>query len=167
MTLSTDAIISPCKRYRYQLERCWHSRPARNSTVAFIGLNPSTADANQDDPTIRKCMAYAKAWQFKKLIMVNLFAWRSTEPGELLLAKNPVGSHNDEHLDEAVSSSALVVACWGEHGTIMGRSDALRARYQRRLMCLRTNLSGEPTHPLYLPATLTPVKLRKTCPSRK
>jgi len=161
MTIIRSARISTCKRYRYQLERSWSTRTSRKSTVAFIGLNPSTADANQDDPTIRKCIAYAKAWHYKKLIMVNLFAWRATDPNALLLAKQPVGRLNDKHLDEAVLASALVVACWGEYGAILSRSDELRARYPRRLMCLRTNQSGEPTHPLYLPATLKPVKLRK------
>ncbi len=154
-----NAILSSCKRYRYQLERSWSVQTSRQSTVVFIGLNPSTADATDDDPTIRKCIAYAQAWQFKKLFMVNLFAWRATNPNELLEAKNPVGNLNDGYLDDAVLRSALVVACWGEHGSIMNRSDDLQARYPRQLMCLKTNQSGEPTHPLYLPATLTPVKL--------
>lgn len=161
MTIIRDAIISPCKQYRYQLERSWSEQTSRNSTVVFIGLNPSTADLTKDDPTIRKCMTYAQAWQFKKLVMVNLFSWRTTNPNELMQAKNPVGRLTDKYLDEAVSRSALVVACWGEYGTFLGRSDDIRARYQRRLSCLSTNQSGEPTHPLYLPATLTPVKLRK------
>jgi len=161
MTMTRDAILSPCDRYRYQLVRSWSRQTSRRSTVVFIGLNPSTADAMHDDPTIRKCIAYAQAWQFKKLLVVNLFAWRATNPNELLTASNPVGKLNNKHLDEAISHSALVVACWGEYGTILGRSDDLRARYARRLMCLKTNQSGEPTHPLYLPATLTPVKLRK------
>ncbi len=160
MTFLKDAIFSPCKRYRYMLERSWSAQTSRKSTVAFIGLNPSTADATTDDPTIRKCIAFAQAWQFKKLLMVNLFGWRATNPNELLQATNPVGRQNDQYLDEAVLRSALVVACWGEFGTIKSRSKNLRARYPRRLMCLRTNQSGEPTHPLYLPATLTPVKLR-------
>jgi len=161
MSIIKNAIMSSCDRYRYQLERNWSKRSSRYSTVVFIGLNPSTADATQDDPTIRKCIAYAQAWQFKKLLVVNLFAWRATNPNELLTARNPVGKLNDKYVDEAISRSALVVACWGEYGTIMRRSDDLRTRYQRRLMCLNTNQSGEPTHPLYLPATLTPVKLRK------
>jgi len=161
MTIIRNAIISPCKRYRYQLERSWSAQTSRNSTVTFIGLNPSTADITKDDPTIRKCMAFAKAWQFKKLFMVNLFSWRATNPNELMEAKNPIGSLNDKYLDEAVSRSTLVVACWGEYGTFMGRSDDVRGRYPRRLSCLSTNQSGEPTHPLYLPATLEPVKWRK------
>lgn len=155
-----NATMSSCKRYRYQLERSWSAQTSRKSTVVFIGLNPSTADATDDDPTIRKCIAYAKSWQFNKLFMVNLFGWRATNPNELIQAKNPVGTLNDRYLDDAILRSALVVACWGEHGIIMNRSDDLKARYPRRLTCLKTNQSGEPTHPLYLPATLTPIKLR-------
>jgi len=109
MVIIRTAIISPCKRYRYQLERSWSKRCSKKSTVVFIGLNPSTADSNNDDPTIRKCMAYAQAWRFKKLVMVNLFAWRATDPEELLRTKNPVGKLNDKHLDEAVSQSASAV----------------------------------------------------------
>lgn len=156
-----NAIFSPCKRYRYLLQRSWSQKASRHSTVTFIALNPSTADAIHDDPTIRKCIAYARAWQFKTLIMVNLFAWRATDPKELLKVKNPIGALNNHHIDEAVKRSAQVVACWGEYGSLMNRASDLRARYPRRLKCLRTNNSGEPTHPLYLPASLTPVKLTK------
>jgi len=165
MNTVKEATFSNCKRYRYQLERSWAKRISRRSTVTFIGLNPSTADAFNNDPTIRKCIAYAQDWQFKKLIMVNLFGWRATDPTELLNVSNPVGKLNDHYLDEAVTHSSLVVACWGEPGTLLGRSEAIRSRYARRLQCLRTNQSGEPTHPLYLPATLKPRKLRKNSPS--
>lgn len=155
------AAFSRCNRYRYRLERAWDKRISRQSTVAFVGLNPSTADANKDDPTIRKCTAYAQRWQYKKLIMVNLFAWRATDPIDLLAADEPIGKLNNRHLDEAIAQSALVLACWGEHGTLLNRSAEFRQQYARRLYCLKTNASGEPTHPLYLPATLRPVKLTK------
>jgi len=161
MSMIKRATLSPCKQYRFQLERSWGKPVTRNSTVGFIGLNPSTADATHDDPTIRKCIAYAQAWHFKKLIMVNLFAWRATNPNELLETNHPVGALNDKYVDAALKQCRLVVACWGEYGTILNRSDDLRTRYPKRLMCLSTNQSGEPTHPLYLPATLKPVRLRK------
>lgn len=161
MSTKHAALFSSCKRYRYQLERCWGTRPSRKSTVVFIGLNPSTADAKHDDPTIRKCIAYARAWEFNKLVMVNLFAWRATDPNQLVKTLNPIGKQNDSHLDQAVSSGSLIIACWGEHGTLLNRANEVRTRYSRRLHCLQTNLSGEPTHPLYLPATLKPTKLTK------
>lgn len=156
-----DAVLSPCKRYRYQLVRSWGARPSRKSTVVFIGLNPSTADATTDDPTLRKCTAYARAWGFNRLVMVNLFGWRATDPNELRFARDPIGKQNDTHIMSAVSGGTLIIACWGEFGSLLNRADTLRARYPRRLHCLQTNRSGEPTHPLYLPATLTPVKLVK------
>lgn len=159
--ITKSASLSRCKKYRYQLERSWGKHTPRKSTVVFIGLNPSTADATLDDPTIRKCMAYARAWQFNKLIMVNLFAWRATDPSELYATKNPVGNQNDRFIEQAVASSSLVVACWGEHGVLLNRATLVRAQFQRRLHCLKTNSSGQPTHPLYLPATLKPVKLPK------
>lgn len=161
MPTTYAAIFSPCKRYRYQLERSWGTRPSRKSTVVFIGLNPSTADATNDDPTIRKCMAFARAWGFNRLIMVNLFAWRATDPTQLSAVNNPIGKQNDEHISNAVSGGSMVIACWGEYGCLLNRAEGLRARYPRRLHCLSINNSGEPTHPLYLPATLIPVNLAK------
>lgn len=156
-----SATLSRCKRYRYQLERRWGASPSRRSTVVFIGLNPSTADATTDDPTIRKCIAYAQRWKFNRLIMVNLFAWRATDPNELMTSADPIGKQNDNYIATAVASGSLTIACWGEHGSLLSRSDDLRAQYSRKLHCLRTNVSGQPAHPLYLPASLTPVKLKK------
>jgi len=161
------ATFSRCQRYRYQLERCWGEHPSRNSTVVFIGLNPSTADAKNDDPTLRKCVAFARGWGFKRLVMVNLFAWRATDPENLLQTNHPIGKQNDKHIDAAVAESALIIACWGEYGAYLNRAQEVHARYSQRLHCLQTNKSGEPTHPLYLPATLTPVKLKKARPALK
>jgi len=156
-----SAIISPCKKYRYQLERRTTKRAVQKSTVTFIGLNPSTADASADDPTIRKCIAYTQSWNFKTLLMVNLFAWRTSEPNDLLLAEEPVGRDNDEYIADAVSRASLVVACWGEHGTLHHRADEIAALYRRRLHGIKVNRSGQPSHPLYLPAALKPEKLAK------
>lgn len=165
--MEQTATFSRCKQYRYQLERSWGVRTSRKSTVVFIGLNPSTADATTDDPTIRKCIAYARAWQFNKLIMINLFAWRATDPTELLQSEDPIGKQNDIHMSRAVASGSLILACWGEYGSLLNRADEVRARIPRHLYCLRTNASGQPTHPLYLPAALTPVKLTKARPTLK
>ncbi len=167
MITANSAIISTCGRYRYQLERSWAKRTSRKTTVVFVGLNPSTADATHNDPTIRKCIAYAQNWEFKRLIMVNLFAWRATDPNELYYAQDPIGNRNDKHLSAALAQSSLVVACWGEHGSILGRSDEFKSRFWRRLKCLAVNRSGEPTHPLYLPATLKPVRLHKNSTSQQ
>jgi len=165
--IKSTAVLSPCNKYRYQLRRYWGKRPSRQSTVVFVGLNPSTADATADDPTIRKCIAYARAWQFNSLIMVNLFAWRATDPNLLHQSKDPIGKQNDTYITAAVANASLIIACWGEHGSFMNRADELRSQYPRRLHCLKTNASGQPSHPLYLPASLTPVKLTKARPLLK
>ncbi len=159
MTTEKSAIFSRCNRYRYELQRCWSKRVSKKATVTFIGLNPSTADATVDDPTIRKCIAYAHGWGYSRMIMVNLFAWKATDPASLHYSADPVGSLNDTYIKRAVNRSSVVIACWGEQGTLHNRAEELRSRYPRRLRCLKVNRSGEPTHPLYLPAELKPVRL--------
>lgn len=159
MTTKKSAIFSKCNRYRYELQRCWSKPVSKKSTITFIGLNPSTADATVDDPTIRKCIAYAQKWGYSRMLMVNLFAWKATDPASLLDAADPIGSLNDHYIKRAVNRSSMVIACWGEQGVLLNRASELRGRYPRRLRCLKVNRSGEPTHPLYLPAALAPVRL--------
>ena len=158
--IKKSAVISNCGDYRYELRRRWTARASKRFTVAFIGLNPSTADASNDDPTIRRCMGYAQSWQFKQLVVVNLFAWRATLPSDLKNAPDPIGPLNDEYINEAVKKSGLIVACWGEHGQFLNRADTIRPQYKSRLHYLKCNRSGEPAHPLYLPASLTPQKFK-------
>jgi hypothetical protein len=107
------ATFSPCRRYRYLLWRSWGDGQRRCS---FVGLNPSTADETHDDPTIRKCIGFAKRWGFGALDIVNLFAWRSTDPDELLLADDPVGPANDDALRAAFREASRIVHAWGSHG---------------------------------------------------
>lgn len=123
----------------------------------FVGLNPSTADATLDDPTIRRCIGFAKAWGYAGLMMTNLFAWRATEPRNMLAAENPIGPDNDRVLSEAHDNAALSVAAWGAHGTYLDRHNAVRALLPR-LHYLRLTKDGHPGHPLYLPSSLKPVK---------
>lgn len=156
-----NASLSPCEQYRYQLERRTSKLAAKRSTVAFIGLNPSTADASVDDPTIRRCTNFALKWHFKTMIMVNLFARRATEPTELKQVNDPIGIANDDYINEALGRASLVIACWGEHGILLERASEIRSRHGRRLHALKLNRSGQPAHPLYLSGTLTPVKLAK------
>ncbi len=157
--LLKSAVISECGQFRYQLERLSAKRTSRKSTVTFIGLNPSTADASQDDPTIRRCIQFAHSWEFKTLIVVNLFAFRATKPIDLFKAPDPIGTENDAYIEQAISRASMVIACWGEHGVRNDRACYVRRRYQRRLSALRINRSGQPAHPLYLPGSLKPVKL--------
>src|SRR5438309_1547537 len=94
-SMKYSATISNCQQYRYRLSRCWdESLPA----CMFIMLNPSTADAKVDDRTIKRCMAYARAWGYGKLYVGNLFAFRATKPKNMKAASDPVGPNNHHHL---------------------------------------------------------------------
>jgi hypothetical protein len=123
----------------------------------FIGLNPSTADETKDDPTIKRCIAFAKAWGYGSLIMANLFAWRATDPDEMQLAADPVGPQNDWYLAHLSSKANLIVAAWGTRGAFMGRDQQVRGAVPG-LHHLRLTKEGHPGHPLYLRSNLRPVR---------
>lgn len=126
----------------------------------FIGLNPSTADEHQDDPTIRRCIGFAKTWGYDSLVMLNLFAWRATDPIDMLQAPDPVGPENDWHLMNAAADADVIIAAWGTHGAHLGRDHVVRHMrwVGHRLHVLRLTKDGHPAHPLYLPAKLQPVR---------
>jgi len=147
------AALSPDRVYRYQLLRRWGSLA---TTVGFVCLNPSTADAEVDDQTVRKCMRLARRLGASALMIGNLFAYRSTDPSRLRLVDDPVGPDNDRWLDHVVDASTLVIAAWGCRGALLGRAQAVTERYAGKLHALRLTRSGEPCHPLYLPENLTP-----------
>jgi len=158
--LKRSATISPCGQYRYSLRRSWQQGRARKeTTVTFIGLNPSTADAHIDDPTCRRCIGLAKSWGFETLIMVNLFAYRATDPLQLQKVKKPIGDKNDRYIARAVSLAHTTIACWGNHGELFDRSIVVGQRYANVLHSLRINKSGQPAHPLYLPGNIKPTPL--------
>lgn len=142
--------------YRYSLSRIWdESLPP----LTVIGLNPSTADETEDDPTIRRCVGYAKAWGLGGLIMLNLFAYRATNPQEMKAAPDPIGPDNDAFL--RVGADGVFLAAWGAHGAFRGRGDSVRRLlWNRPLYCLGVTHKGEPKHPLYLRADLQPVPLQ-------
>jgi hypothetical protein len=124
----------------------------------IIGLNPSTADETEDDPTIRRCVQFARLWGYGGLCMANLFAFRAAKPAELFAASDPIGPGNDEWLMKLAASAGVVVAAWGNGGTHLERANAV-TRLIPNLYCLRMNRSGQPAHPLYLPADLRPTLL--------
>lgn len=143
--------FSADRRYRYTLCRRW--KPGERY-VQFIGLNPSTADETLDDPTIRRLIGFAKQLEFPALCMTNLFAFRATDPRDMQVAKDPVGPDNDAVLEQVARNAALIICCWGNGGTFLGRSSSV-ARMLRSaqcaLNCFGTTKSGAPRHPLYLP----------------
>lgn len=149
------ASFSPCRKWRYSLWRIWEpSRPR----VAFIGLNPSTADETEDDPTVRRCINYAKTWNFGGMYMFNIFGVRATDPRQMLADDEPVGPYNDDFIIDEISQCQRIVCCWGSHGSHMKRSDeVLEILKSKKLFCFGLNNNGEPKHPLYLKKDLIPV----------
>ena len=150
------AEFSDCGRYRYKLWRKWDgARPA----VMFIMLNPATADAARNDPTIRRCIGFARDWGYGGVRVGNLFAWRTPYPEVLRSVADPIGRDNDDALHEMADGAALVVAAWGVHGAWRGRADAVRQQFAHRLHALGLTKSGEPAHPLRLRRDRTPFPL--------
>lgn len=148
---SGSAWFSQDRRYRYMLTRRW-SDP--HAWMTFLMLNPSTADAFADDPTIRRCISFAKREGCGGLDVLNLFAWRATDPKALRECPDPVGPDND-HVIRGHARNSLVVAAWGANGTLRGRSRevaALLAAEGVRLKCLGVTADGSPRHPLYVRA---------------
>jgi hypothetical protein len=150
---SRTAILSLCGTYRYLLTRTWD---ANRSPACWVMLNPSTADATQDDPTIRRCVGFARDWGCGGIVVVNLFAFRATDPAALRTAPDPIGPDNDNHIRRAVTiGGATVVCAWGAHGTLLGRGRSV-ADLIRSLgvvpQCLGTTRDGQPRHPLYVPS---------------
>lgn len=148
--MTGSAIISPDGVYRYRLERTFEGNP--NQRLVFIMLNPSTADASTDDPTIRRCIGFAKREGCGGLVVVNLFALRATDPTALRAASDPVGPENYSNLSDA-SYSGRVVAAWGAHpfAATQGRKVAWALTLgDRPLYCLGMTRAGAPRHPLYV-----------------
>jgi hypothetical protein len=156
--MTPETVFSPDRLYRYTLWRVWG---ADLPFVQFIGLNPSTADETKDDPTIRRCIGFAKAWGYGALCMTNLFAWRATDPGDMMVAREPIGEENDMWLKGVAAEAQTIVAAWGKNGSFLGRGVRVKGMISeiKPLHCLRTIGSGAPEHPLYLPKDLKPILL--------
>lgn len=162
--LGTDGATfspGPERTYRYELWRNWS--PALLE-VKFIMLNPSTADGIHDDPTIKKCIKFAKTWGFGGLRVVNLFAYRSTDPRILkkLSLDEAVGPDNDEFIRRVLFTPGPNIAAWGKDGNILGRATAVRTQLDQlgiKLQALKLGKTGEPYHPLYLRDGIQPFDL--------
>jgi hypothetical protein len=158
------AVFSPCGHYRWWLERAWEPQRPR---LIFIGLNPSRADGQRDDPTLRRLQGFAMRWGYGALEVLNLFARISPSPAVLRRAADPVGGEADAWIRARLAAKphgALWLG-WGNHGGWRGRDLAVLALLQQGLapagtgrpcLCLGVTASGRPRHPLYLPADLAP-----------
>ncbi len=123
----------------------------------FIGLNPSTADETNDDPTIRRCISFSKAWGCDSFCMTNIFAFRATDPKVMIAEPNPIGDENDDWLVRCARKASIIVAAWGVHGEHMGRGKVV-ARMIPGLKCLGVTKDGYPRHPLYVRGDVVPEK---------
>lgn len=151
-SVNKSAVISACEKYRYRLKRVWNDKL---STCYWIMLNPSTADAYEDDPTIRKCMSIAKMCGYGAIDVRNLFAFRATNPKELLKVKFPDGPNNDVWLDDLTLKDVVVIAAWGTKGTLNNRGKEVCKLFhsaRKTLYCLGTTKNKQPKHPLYVPS---------------
>src|ERR1700743_158377 len=119
--IKMGAIISECGRYRYSLSREWGQGPK----LAFVMLNPSTADAELNDRTITRCVGFARDAGYHGIVVGNLFAWRATKPIELKYDSDPIGPDNDQALAKLISGAATVVCAWGGGGVLAGRNRAV------------------------------------------
>lgn len=156
--MKKDAILSECGLHRYQLSRIWDENKPQ---VLFIMLNPSKADASNDDPTIRRCINFAKSWGYGGLQVCNLFAYRATKPSELLKSDNPFGDENIWHIRQAVDKVNLIVCAWGNSGIvkkILKKESPYRliGFATKRLSYLKLSKDGTPWHPLYVKGDVIP-----------
>ena len=160
------ANFDKSRAYRYTLHRRWEAEPGSltrsGGRVCFCLLNPSTADARVLDPTLKRCLGFARRWGFGHMETVNAFALRSTQPGALRTHPDPVGPENDRAILRAARRADLVVVGWGVHAGLRGRHEALVDLLASacEVMCWETTKAGYPKHPLYLPgdAALSPYR---------
>lgn len=150
--MEKGATLSTCRKYRFKLWRTWDST---KPYALFIGLNPSTADETEDDPTINRCVNFSKAWGYGGVYMVNLFAYRATDPSDMFLAEDPIGAENDHWIKILSATAGIVIAAWGNNGRHLERSTKV-SKTIPNLHCLKINKSGEPAHPLYIHSDTKP-----------
>jgi hypothetical protein len=158
--MQRSATFSRCGKYRYSLTRSWSDGP----TTAFVMLNPSTADAEHDDPTIRKCIGFAQRWGFGHMIAVNLFAFRAVSPFEMMKVRQPIGPGNKAAIEQALTEAGAVICAWGVYGRHRNRDQEFVQWIDKRLgielMCLGVTNAGHPRHPLYVSYA---TELRRFC----
>lgn len=158
-SLKGSATFDVSSYYRYCLTRSWTTDEANAHQVTFIMLNPSEADAEQDDPTIRACSQFAQGWGYTRLTVVNLFAYRTAHPAMLGRIEDPIGPENDQYVTSAVKLADKVILAWGNQGILLNRDQTvinLISSYRHKLYCLKRNRTGQPCHPLYIKRTTMP-----------
>jgi hypothetical protein len=154
----SSCVFSSNRLYRYVLRhQCDDTKPiASPKRIAWIGLNPSTADELSLDRTLAAICRYSRRWGFSEVVMLNLFAFRATDPRDLKRAEDPIGPDNDHHLLTEVRKVQRVIACWGGHGRFLGRDRDVSDLLGVSFGCLLKNRTGTPHHPLYLKSSIKP-----------
>lgn len=165
VTEGNTAHFDASGAYRYRLTRTWDRSIPQ---ITWVMLNPSTATSTTDDPTIRRVVGFARSWGFGSVLVLNLFALRTTRPRDLAVSSSPVGPDNDAVIDGALAPDAEVIAAWGNHGTLPNPSSGaprceeilqLLSSRSSRVRCLSRTAQGQPRHPLYLATDTVPVGL--------
>ncbi len=160
MYLDRGAIFSGDRKYRYRL---WRVLDTKNrKTLVFIMLNPSTADENKDDPTVRKCVGFAKKWGYSRVEIVNVNPFVTSSPKELMKSKDISGNPKDtiENFIGVNVKANCVVCAWGRYGNYFPRLIETVALHFPTLKALRINKDGSPAHPLYIPYTVKLVNFK-------
>lgn len=154
----SGATFSLCRKYRWTLWRMWDFQ---KPMLLFIGLNPSTAGAHLNDPTVTRMRVRAKRMGFGGLFVCNIFAFRATDPKKMLKAKDPIGPENDRAIYVTAKKAAMVLCGWGRYGCHEDRGPLMIQRLREvdpplDPQCLGLTLTGHPKHPLYLPYSERP-----------
>lgn len=157
---SGPALLSPDRQYRYWLLRDWKPGERR---IAWIGLNPSTADEQRLDPTLRRIYDFSELWGYDGFIMLNLFAFRATVPRVMLLHPEPVGQDNDSHILRVAGEVDKIMCAWGVDGVHRNRSQEVvkmltDAGHGTKLHAVKINRDGQPGHPLYVRKSISPFR---------
>lgn len=151
-----DATYGGGGKYRYSLVRAFYKWVV-DARCVFVMLNPSTATAEVSDPTVRRCEGFARTWGYRMLIILNIFAYRSTNPKHLYTETDPVGPKNDDYIERYASGAGALVCAWGMHGKLADRGRTVLERLRPfNPTYLKLTKNGTPMHPLYLKANLKP-----------
>lgn len=157
---SSFGYFSACGKHRLYLRRFWNPTKGARLYVMFVGLNPSTANTEADDPTIRRCINFARSWGYDGMYMCNLFSYISTDPNKLVTHPNEKDL-NDYHLKNVEYYCDRVVFCWGAFKQHKARMEEVIKMFPDAY-CFGKTKQGFPLHPLYLKSNLKPIKFNQT-----
>ena len=155
--MQKSAILDKTRKYRYLLERQWGND--NNNFINFILLNPSTADETKDDPTIKACIKIAQNLGYDGLWVTNLFAFRATNPKELLTCVDPIGDNNDKYTLKYANKAKKIIIAWGNHGDILRRNKEVLKLLAgiKNIECFEITKTQNPKHPLYTKRDCKPI----------